>query len=261
MGIDILTVNCEYAPAQVELTYAPRGGLGGSDAAYSVKNGIKEIAQSMGLLATFMSKPFANQAGCGCHYHCSLVDKEKGKNAFADESSEDGLSLTCRHFVGGLLRHLRSIASLLAPTLNCYKRYRPHTFAPINVSWGFEDRTAAIRIKAGKGESVHIENRVPSGSSNPYLTAAGTLAAGLLGIQNRIEPMPTSLQMADSLAGAALLPADLPESLDCLLADEEICGILGSEFIKLFTAVKRYELNKFNDAVTDFERQEYLEFL
>jgi len=260
MGIDVLTVNCEYAPAQIELTYAPQMGIHGSDAAYTIKNGIKEIAQSMGLLATFMSKPFANLAGCGCHYHCSLLDKE-GKNAFSSESSRDGLSPACHYFVGGLLRHLPSVTPLLAPTLNCYKRYRPHTFAPINVSWGFEDRTAAIRIKAGKGDSAHIENRVPSGSSNPYLSAAGTLAAGLLGIVNKIEPTPLPQQMADSLTEAAPLPSHLADSLNCLASDREICGILGSEFIKLFTAVKQYELSKFNDAVTDFERREYMEFL
>lgn len=261
MGINLRTANCEYAPGQLELTVTAQLGLQASDTGYTIKNSVKEIAQSMDLLATFMSKPFAHLAGCGSHYHCSLVDELSGKNLFADESSPDGLSTLCRHFVGGLTRHLGSIMALLAPTLNCYKRYRPHTFAPINVSWGFEDRTAAIRIKAGKGDAAHLENRIPSGSSNPYLAALGTLSAGLLGIRNKIEPAPLSGEMADSLTQAPPLPKSLSEALNLLEEDDQICELLGGEFVQLFTAVKRYEIDKFNEAVTDFEINEYLEFL
>jgi glutamine synthetase len=260
MGIEILTLNCEYAPGQIEVTYAPHPGIKGADVAYTIKNAIKELAQSGGFVATSMSKPFSDLAGCGAHYHCSLISQKDGANAFNDDDLPEGLSQLAQYFLGGLLKHMRSIMALLAPTINCYKRYRPHSFAPINVSWGYEDRTAAVRVKAGKGANVHLENRIASGASNPYLAAAGTLAAGFCGIKNKVEPPAASMESADN-RNLPPLPSSLTESLECLESDGEIRAMLGEEFVHLFTAVKRHEITKFSDTVTDFERREYLEFL
>ena len=160
----------------------PGGGMDGPDRAFSFKNGVKEIARREGLLASFMSKPFAGSAGCGSHTHMSLVRLDGGKNAMAEDGGEAGLSKVGRQFIAGQLHHARSTYALLAPTLNCLKRRRRHTFSPTNVSWGPEDRSALVRVKGGSVESRHIENRAPSGLSNPYLVGAALLASGLLGI-------------------------------------------------------------------------------
>ena len=261
MEIPVRTINCEYAPGQVELTHAPLSGLAGADLGYTIKNSIKELAQQENVLATFMTKPFTGGAACGCHYHFSLRRKDDGENAFYDPKSEHGLSKTCLQAIGGQLRHAEAVTALLAPTVNCYKRFRPHTFAPINITWGLEDRTAAVRIKAGRQASTHIENRVPCGSANPYLVAAGCLASAYLGLVDEVDPPAPVTELADSLATEPPLPVNLDTALDALEQDRPLVDLVGQEFVNLFVAVKRYEIQKHRDTVTDFERNECIEFL
>ena len=258
-GIDIITANCEYAGSQWEINYAPGRGMAGPDLAFSFKNGVKEIARHEGLLASFMSKPFADSAGCGSHIHMSLVRLEGGKNVMSEDGAEAGLSKAGRQFIAGQLRHAASTYALLAPTLNCLKRRRRHTFSPTNISWGPEDRTAFVRVKGGSAESRHIENRAPSGLSNPYLVGAALLASGLLGIVDKLELEPPAHPPAEEDESKQKLPTTLEESLSLLEADDRITELLGEEFVKAYTVMRRYELQRFADHVTDWELQEYLE--
>jgi len=258
-GIDIITANCEYAGGQWEINYAPAGGMGGPDRAFSFKNGVKEIARKEGLLASFMSKPFADGAGCGAHTHISLQRVGGEENVMADDGAEAGLSTIGRQFVAGQLRHAASTYALLAPTINCLKRRRRHTFSPTNVSWGPEDRSAFVRVKGGSAASRHIENRAPSGLSNPYLVGAALLASGLLGITEKLELEPAAHPPAEEDESKRKLPLTLEESLQLLEGDDQITGMLGSEFVKAYTVMRRYELQRFADHVTDWELQEYLE--
>jgi glutamine synthetase len=258
-GIDIITANCEYAGSQWEINYVPGRGMAGADRAFSFKNGVKDIAHKEGLLASFMSKPFADSAGCGSHAHLSLLQIDNGKNAMSEEGSEAGLSRIGRQFVAGQLRHATSTYALLAPTLNCLKRRRRHTFSPTNVSWGPEDRSAFVRIKGGSAESRHVENRAPSGLSNPYLVGAALLASGLLGIVDKLELEPPAHPPAEEDESKPQLPTTLEQSLQLLEADEKITELLGSEFVTAYPVMRRHELQRFNDHVTDWELQEYLE--
>ncbi len=258
-GVDIITANCEYAGSQWEINYAPGAGMAGPDLAFSFKNGVKEIARKEGLLASFMSRPFAGSAGCGAHTHMSLMRIDGGKNAMSEDGSEAGLSKVGRQFIAGQLRHASSIYALLAPTINCFKRRRRHTFSPTNVSWGPEDRSAFVRVKGGSVESRHIENRAPSGLSNPYLVAAALLAGGLLGISDKLELEPAAHPPAEEDESRPQLPTTLEESLHLLEQDQRITEMLGSEFVKAYTVMRRYELQRFADHVTDWELQEYLE--
>ena len=178
-GLDVITANCEYAGSQWEITYGPGRGLAGPDATFSFKNGVKELAHLDGYIATFMSKPFGDSAGCGAHSHITLLDLDGGENAMSDDGTEYGLSAVGRAFIAGQLRHARSTYALLAPTVNCLKRRRTHTFSPTNVSWGLEDRSALVRIKGGSATSRHVENRAPTGLSNPYLACRGPAGSGL----------------------------------------------------------------------------------
>jgi glutamine synthetase len=259
LGIDITTANCEYAGSQWEINYAPAAGMDGPDQAYAFKNGVKELAHLEGYIATFMSKPFADSAGCGAHNHITLLALDGGENALSDDDGEHGLSAAGRSFIAGQLRHARSTYALVAPTINCLKRRRTHTFSPTNVSWGPEDRSALIRVKGGSSSSRHVENRAPTGLSNPYLASAALLGAGLLGVADDLELEPPAHAPAEEDESKEQLPTSVEESLPLLEADEKLVGLLGSEFVQAYTVMRRYELQRFADHVTDWEREEYLE--
>ncbi|HEU5277624.1 MAG TPA: glutamine synthetase family protein [Gaiellaceae bacterium] len=258
-GIDIVTANCEYAGSQWEIVSGPRQGMAGPDQAFTFKNGVKELAHAHGLIATFMSKPFPGGAGSGAHNHLCLLDLDGGHNAIADPDGEWGLSAVGRQFIAGQLRHARSIYALLAPTINCFKRRRTHTFSPTNVSWGLEDRSAFVRVKGGSAESRHVENRAPTGLSNPYLATAALLGAGLLGIGDELELEPPAQPPAEQDTSKPQLPTSVEESLALLEQDERIVDLLGTEFVEAYTVMRRYELQRYADHVTDWELQEYLE--
>ena len=258
-GLEVITANCEYAGSQWELPCLPQRGMGGPDRCFSFKNAVKELAHLHGYTATFMSKPFADSAGSGLHTHVSLLNVADGGNAFGDASDEAGISAACRSFIAGNLRHAASTYALLAPTVNCMKRRRTHTFSPTNVSWGLEDRSALIRIKGGTTESRHIEHRAPTGLSNPYLVGAAILAAGLNGIEDGLELEPAAHPPAEEDESRAKLPTSVRESLEALEADERIAGALGEDFVTAYGVMRRHELSRFDDHVTDWERNEYVE--
>jgi glutamine synthetase len=258
LGIEIITANCEYAGSQWEINFLPGAGMAGPDRAFTFKNAVKELAHLHGYTATFMSKPFSDGAGSGCHTHVSLLDGD-GENAFGDASDEHGISPLCRQFIAGQLRHARAIYALLAPTVNCLKRRRTHTFSPTTISWGPEDRSAFVRIKGGSLRSRHVENRAPTALANPYLAGAAVLAAGMLGVEDGLELGPPARPPAEEDPAGEPLPRTLRESLDALEGDRRIVEALGEEFVAAYTAMRRYELQRFEDHVTDWERHEYVE--
>jgi glutamine synthetase len=271
VGVDIITSNAEYGPGQMEINFAPELGIAAADSAFTFKNGLKEIAQRNGYMASFMTKPYADQSANGCHYHHSLVDARTGRNAFA--SRDGSLTDLCRWWLGGQIAHAAALCAFAAPTVNCGKRYKLYSFAPTNATWGIENRTTGFRMKNLGGQAAHIENRLPGGSSNPYLVMAGVLAAGMDGLQNRTEPPAETQGMAYGITGVTDLPTRLEDSLEALEADATLRAALGEEFIKLFVAVKRHEIAKargaianydspdFNTTVDEWERNEYFEFL
>jgi glutamine synthetase len=259
-GVDIITSNCEYAGAQWEINFAPGRGLAGPDNAFTFKNGVKEIARQDGYTATFMSKPFAGGAGSGCHTHISLLDASSGENAFGDADAPDGITDACRSFIAGQLRYAKAVDALTAPTVNCHRRRRKHTFSPTNISWGFEDRSALVRVKRGTPGSTHTENRGPSALSNPYLVGAALLSAGLAGIEQGLQPQaPSAESPAEDDPTLEPLPSSLPEALQALSEEPATKAFFGEEFLTAYAAMRGHELSRFADHVTDWERQEYLE--
>jgi len=261
IGVSVITANCEYAGSQWEIPCAAAPGLKGPDDAFTLRNGVKEIARQDGLLATFMSKPFGDSAGSGNHTHVSLVRSEDGANAFADDGDPMGISETCRHFTGGLLRYATAIDALVAPTVNCHRRRRRHTFSPTNISWGPEDRSALVRVKGGSAAARHVEFRAPTSLANPYLVGAALLQAGLQGIQDRIDPGPTSKPgiPAEDDEDFEKLPTSIHRALEEFEAEPKIRAFFGDEFVTAYLVMRRHELSRFNDWVSDWERQEYLE--
>ena len=271
VGVDIITANAEYGPGQMEINFAPAWGVSAADNAFTFKNGLKEIAQRNGMMASFMTKPHIDQSANGCHYHQSLW--QNNKNAFLDTSSSDGLSQVAHQYLAGQIAHAAAICAFAAPTVNCPKRYKLYSFAPTNATWGFENRTVGIRVKATGDERTHIENRLGGGASNPYLLMAACMAAGLDGLKNKLaSPAPVD-GIAYGLDKVTNLPARLEDALAALEQDAVMKEVLGAELVKLFVAVKRHEINKaktaiqnydtseFNDRVDEWERNEYFEFL
>src|SRR5262249_10814389 len=154
-------------PGQMEINVAPLVGLAAADQAFVFKNAVKELALLRHYVASFMTKPYADQSASGCHYHHSLLRRDGGENAFADVDAPDGLSSVARQWIGGQMAHAGAVAAIAAPTVNCTKRYRLYSFAPMNVTWGYEDRTAALRVKGARGAETHLENRMPCAGSSP----------------------------------------------------------------------------------------------
>jgi glutamine synthetase len=271
IGVDIITSNAEYGPGQMEINFAPARGIAASDHAFCFKNGVKELMQRRGLMASFMTKPYADQSANGCHFHQSLWQGDT--NAFLDASSKDGLSGVCRYFIAGQIEHAAAICAFAAPTVNCAKRFKQWSFAPTNATWGFENRTVGIRVKNTRDNVTHIENRFGCGSSNPYLLMAACVAAGMDGIKRKLEPKGFVDGVAYGMSGVTDLPTSLDAALDALDKDEAMKGMLGAEFIKLFMAVKRHEIGKaksniknysapdFANSVDEWERAEFFEFL
>jgi len=259
-GIDVITHNCEYGGSQFETVYGAGMNMAAADKAFAFKNGMKEIAHRNGLIASFMAKPFAGQSGSGCHLHVSLWDRKTGANAFLDPAAPDGLSGAARSFIEGVLAHGPAMMPLINPTPNCYHRVKPYTFAPSNVSWGFQDRSAMVRVKATRDERTHIEMRGGSAASNPYLLAAAVLAAGLLGLEAKASLRDQSRETtSEDNSALQKFPQTLEAALDALGRDKAFQAALGEEFVRVFTAVKRHELARFHSHVTDWEVNEYLE--
>ena len=272
-GIDIITSNCEYAGSQWEINFTPGRGLDGPDKAFTFKNGVKQIAHQDGYVATFMTKPWEGHSGNGCHIHMSLVDKDSGQNVMADESHDQGLSEIGLQFVAGLITHANAIDALLAPTINCRRRRRTHTFSPTNISWGLEDRSALLRVKAAGPDATRVETRSPSAMMNPYLASAAILAAGLDGIERGLEPPPPSRKGVPAEEDESLekLPATLGEALDHFEASAATTEFFGQEFKDAMLAVRRYELGRYaaekdedpdsqrTDGISAWETNEYLE--
>jgi glutamine synthetase len=262
VGVDIITSNCEYAGSQWEINFAPNTGLAGPDTGFTFKNGVKEIAKQDGYLATFMSKPFAGGSGSGCHTHVSLLDVASGENVFGDADDPQGMTDVCRSFIGGVLTYARAIDAVIAPTVNCLRRRRPHTFSPSNISWGLEDRSALVRVKGGAPGSRHVEYRAPSALSNPYLVGAAIIAAGLKGIEDGLEapaPSDPTVSPAEDDPSFEKLPIHLSESLDAFEGEPANRAFFGDDFVTAYAAMRRYELGRYNDHVSDWERTEYLE--
>ena len=258
-GVDMITANGEFGPGQWELNFAALDGIAAADRAFVFKNTVKEFLRTEGLLATFMTKPYKGAAGSCSHFHVSLYDLQSGENLFLGRDDRDGMSELMKSFTQGILDHAPAAQAIWNPTPNCYRRIRPHTFAPSNVSWGVEDRSASVRIKASRDQRQHLEVRVPSALSNPYLTAATTLAAGLLGIKAGAKLAPERAGLKEADPSFTKLPTEMHEALAALAADHALAEMLGTEFVKVFTTVKTAEILRLREDIPAAETAEYFE--
>lgn len=258
LGLPVRTLEGEWGPGQIEITLDPLIGVEAADAVAMMRSAIKQIARRRGLLATFMTKPgLPNCFSSGWHLHESLAFADGGGNAFV--SATDIISDTGRHFVGGLLEHVRAGAAFSNPSINGYKRLNANPLAPKRAVWSIDNRGAMCRLVGGPGDrGTHIENRSGEPLANPYLYMASQIHAGLDGIERAEDP---GDPLADPYGQMSkpLMPASLMESIDALDASEVFRKGFGNEFIDYFIAMKRYEIGRFLAHVTDWEQREYFE--
>lgn len=269
VGLDIYQIDHEDANGQFEVNYTFADALTTADRLILFKMAASEIAKSMGMVATFMPKPFGNRTGTGAHFHISLGDR-KTKNLFHDDRDKNGLGLsqTAYHFLGGLLAHARALAAVCAPSANSYKRLvvgralSGATWAPAYITYGNNNRTACVRVPYGR-----LELRLPDGSMNPYLATAAILAAGMDGIERKLDPgAPINENLyewpAEKLreSGVKLLPQNLNEAIDAFEANTVLRAAIGDALSKEFIELKRMEWVEYSRHVSDWEREHYLEF-
>ena len=267
VGIDVYQIDHEDANGQFELNYTYTDCLTSCDHFIFFKMAASEIANEMGLICSFMPKPFGHLPGNGMHMHLSIGDGKR--NLFEDKSDPNGLQLStlAYHFLGGLLAHAPALTAICAPTVNSYKRLvvgrslTGATWAPAYISYGDNNRSSMVRVPKGR-----LELRLPDGSANPYLATAAVIAAGLDGIERELHPGPprnvnlyewNEAQLRE--AGIAVLPQNLDAALTALQADTVITDALGpvaGEFLQL----KRREWVEYMRHVSEWEIKTYLEF-
>ena len=265
MGIQYEVYHHEVAPSQFEFDFRYGEALEIADATVTLKDIIHNYAERNDLMATFMPKPFFGMNGSGMHCHLNLSAYEETKsgerkkaNLFYDTKRQD-LSDLALHFIGGLLTHAPAITAITNPICNSYKRLVPGWEAPVNIAWGRKNRTALIRVPHGNPRATRCEYRSPDPSCNPYLAFAVTLAAGLDGIRNRIEPGDaTERDLFHGAEGMPTLPGSLSEALDRLEADDVIQAALGPHIYGNFLKSKRAEALDYGTRPSNIDFDLYL---
>jgi len=254
-GVPADTAVSEYAPGQYEVNLGHQpDALRAADHALLLKRIIKRAANSMGMEATFMAKPYAEQSGSGTHVHVSLLD-EAGNNVFA---SDDPLSNpSMRHAIGGLAAIMSESLALMAPNSNSYRRFQPDSFVPLAPTWGLNNRTVALRIPAGDPAATRVEHRVAGADANPYLVAGAVLAGMHYGLSHKAEPPPPSAGNAAEQAERAL-PSGWLHAIEALEASEVMREYFGRPFLDIYTACRRFERESFASHVTSLEYEWYL---
>ena len=252
--IEIDTLIHEDGAAQMEINLLHGNALDLADQAFLFKRTAREAALRHKMYATFMAKPHAKEPGSAMHIHQSIIDTKTKKNIF---SNPDGTPtpLFFAH-IAGMQKYLPAAMALLAPNVNSYRRISRFQLAPINVQWGYDNRTAGLRVPASEAEARRVENRLAGADANPYIAIATSLACGYLGMVEGLQP-------SEPISGSAHdLPFSLPRSLDDAIRElrecEPLVRILGDPFISAYTIVKEAEYEVFLQVISSWEREHLL---
>jgi glutamine synthetase len=247
LGIELGAVHTEAGPGLLELNIAARPGLRAADDAAFLKMAVKEVAASLDLRASFLAKTVTGEEGSSGHVHLSLW--RDGESAFEE---------THGSAVAGILEHLPAASLLLNPTVNSYKRLVPGYFAPVNASWGIENRSCALRvIRSENPERSRIECRRPGADANPYLALAALVASAADGIRRGAEPPEPIVGDASARGDLPQLPNSLESALHAFEADADLRRALGEEFSDYYLISRAWELKAWQQAVSDWERERY----
>ncbi len=266
LGIKVEMTHHECAPSQHEIDIQYSEALESADNVMILKQAIKTVASDKGLHATFMPKPIYGVNGSGMHTHQSIFSRNE-QNLFYDKEDRYNLSSIAYNFMGGQLKYIREIAAILCPTVNSYKRLVRGYEAPVYICWAQRNRSALIRVpkySKGREKSTRLELRCPDPSCNPYLAFAVMLAAGLKGIEEKIDPPPPVEEDVYGFDDRRLakfyiktLPADLKEAVEEFRNSKFAKETLGEHTFMKYLEVKSTELRDFQRSVTDWELNRY----
>ena len=252
-GLEIDTLIHEEGAAQMEINLRHGDPLALADQVFLFKRTIREAALNHNMYATFMAKPIANEPGSAMHIHQSIVNTKTGQNVFSEKDGKPTEEFFS--FLAGQQKYLPHVMCILAPYVNSYRRLMRKSVAPINVHWGYDNRTVGLRVPNSSPESRRIENRIPSSDANPYLAIAASLACGYLGMREGLKP-------SEPIEGSAYdkpfgLPRGLLEALQLFEECEELVEIFGTNFVQTYRAIKQAEFETFMRVISPWER-EYL---
>jgi glutamine synthetase len=269
-GIEIEGYNREHGPGMYEMNIRYTDALTAADRTMLFKSGIKEICHQLGYTVSFMAKWNDQEDGSSGHSHISLWDRNRERNLFWEEAAEAHMSPVMRQFMAGVVRKMPEFMAFYAPVINSYKRYIEGTWAPLNTTWGMDNRTCAVRVINNGKRAIRIENRVPGSDANFYLVFAATLASGLYGIEHKLE-LPARLDgnaydaatvvKAREEGSISPLARNLTTATDLLERSAVAREYLGEDFVEHFVATRRWEVKEYERAVTNWERRRYLELI
>ncbi|OHX15232.1 glutamine synthetase [Chromobacterium amazonense] len=250
-GLALDTLIHEMGTAQMEINLDHGDPLQLADQVFLFKRTVREVAIRNNMYATFMAKPMQGQPGSAMHMHQSVVDLASGRNIFSQDNGEPSPAFL--HFIGGLQKYLPAAMPFFAPYVNSYRRLSRYTSAPINLSWGYDNRTCGLRVPHSGPEARRVENRLAGVDVNPYLAMAASLACGYLGMREQLQP-------SDPLTGSAYeqphqLPRHLDDAIDMLLRCKPLAELFGEHFVETYAAIKEAEYREYFDVISPWERR------
>lgn len=253
-NLAIDTLIHEVGACQMEINFLHGNPLELADQVFLFKRTVREAAIRHNMYATFMAKPMENEPGSAMHLHMSVVDKQTGQNVF---SNADGSpSEVFLHAIGGMQKYFPEVIALFAPFVNSYRRLVRYTAAPINVQWGYDNRTCGIRVPHSSPAARRIENRLPGVDCNPYLAIAVTLAAAWLGIMEKQQP--SAPLEGDAYGFPFAFPRGLDDAIPVLRGCKPMAEVLGERFVNAFCAVKEEEYIEYARVISPWERRHLL---
>ena len=256
LGFRPESINAEFDESQFELTLEYGDALEVADDIFLFRVMAREIALSHGLDLTFLGKPFADLSGTGVHFNMSIVDAD-GNNAYADPSSEDGISALAKQSIAGLCEHHQAMAAILAPTVNAYRRLQPAQLSGYWANWGWDHRCVATRVPPARGAGTRIESRVADGAVNIHSGMAAVLTAARLGVVNGLDcPPPETGDGFEEVNTDVCVAANLNEALDHLEGDTTFSAALSQDLVDNYVANKREEWGRYLAAEGPFDGAE-----
>lgn len=253
-GFEIDGITQEGGAGQLEINLQHGDPLTLADEVFYFKRLIREAALRHDCFATFMAKPIADEPGSAMHIHHSVLDAQTGQNIFSGADGEETKAFS--HFIAGLQNHMPSALAVMAPYVNSYRRYVKDHAAPINLAWGRDNRTTGIRVPLSKPVSRRVENRIAGMDCNPYLGIAASLACGYLGLTEKRDPSPEF--MGDAYEGDGDIPRVLGNALALFDDSHALHKVLGPEFARVYSIVKKAEYDEFLQVISPWEREHLL---
>ena len=254
VGIPIEQSNPEYAAGQVEVNIRYDEALIAADRVVTFRGLVKELGNSHGYHATFMSKPFFAESGSGFHVHHSLW--KDGENQMADNGT---LSEIGRHYLAGLQKYMAEMSMVSATTPNAYRRRQPYSFCPTNNTWGIDNRTVGLRVILGNDSAIRVEKRDGSADCNPYLLLALEIAAGLKGVEDSLEPTSETVGNGYEVEGHQSIPTDLGTAVALARESDLMAEVLGPDLLEILIQQSEREIEFISNQVTPVEIERYLE--